>query len=60
MHPTVRTSTQIIVGSIFGSAFLHEHHGDERQYLVPSEGRDLVIDFAEILKTLRAALSMRS
>ena len=56
MHPTIQTSTQIIAGSIFGSSFIHEHHSDERQYF--AEERELVIDFAEILKSLRAALSL--
>ena len=58
MHPTIQTSTQIIAGSMFGSSFIHEHHSDERQYFAPSEERELVIDFAEILKALRAALSL--
>ena len=61
MHPTIQTSSQIIAGSPFGSAFVHEHHSDEKHYYFgSSEGRDFVLDFAEILKALRAALSLRS
>jgi hypothetical protein len=60
MHPAIQTSTQIIAGSVFGSAFVHELHGEDRHYFAPSEGRDLVIDFAEILRALRAAFSLRS
>ena len=61
MHPTIQTSSQIIAGSLFGSAFVHEHHSDERHYYFgPSEGRDFVLDFAKILKTLREALSLHS
>ena len=61
MHPTIQTTSQTVAGSMFGSAFVHEHHSDERHYyFAPSEGRDFVVDFAEILKALRATLSLRS
>ena len=61
MHPTIQTSSQIIAGSMFGSAFVHERHIDERHYyFAPLEKRNLAIDFAEVLKALRAALSLRS
>ena len=58
MHPTIQTHSQMITGSIFGSAFVHEHHSSEGYYFAPSEERGFVVDFAEILKALRAALSL--
>jgi hypothetical protein len=60
MHPTIQTSTQIIAGSVFGAAFIQEHHSEQSHYCGAAEKTSSVISFAEILKALRAALSLRS
>jgi hypothetical protein len=60
MHPSIATSNQTIQNSIFGSAYIHERHVDEGHcYLAHTERREFVVDFSEILKALRAALSLR-
>ena len=59
MHPTIQTSTQIIAGSMFGAAFVQEHHSKQTRYCWASEAAS-AIDFAEILQTLRAVLSIGS
>jgi hypothetical protein len=50
-------TTQIIPGSIFGSAYVHEYGADEvHSYWTPEAKR---IDFEAVLKALRSALSLR-
>jgi hypothetical protein len=60
MHPAIQTSTapQIISGSMFGAAFVHEHHSEERHFCF-DECDDSVIDFAGFLNALRGMLSLR-
>ena len=46
--------------SIFGSGYVPEQHADEtHQYLPPLEHREFVVNFDDLLKRLRAALSLR-
>jgi hypothetical protein len=60
MHPSVATSNQTIQNSIIGSAYVHEEHLDQEHcYLAHTEAREFVADFSQILKALRAALSLR-
>jgi hypothetical protein len=58
MNVTTQHFTQ--VSSIFGSGYVPEQHGEQsRSYLPPIEGHEPIVDFEELLKTLRAALSLR-
>jgi hypothetical protein len=50
-------TTQIIPGSIFGSAYVHEYRADEAHCYWAPEGKR--IDFEGVLKALRSALSLR-
>jgi len=46
--------------TIFGGGYVPEQHGDDtHRHLPVSEKRDFVVDFAELLKALRATLSLR-
>jgi len=46
--------------TIFGSGYVPEQHGDETHWnLAPAEKHDFVADIDTLLKTLRAALSLR-
>ena len=46
--------------TIFGNGYVPEQRGDEaHRFLPPPEQRELVVDFSELLKALRAALSLR-
>ena len=57
MHPAVDISNQNFF-AVIGSAYVSEHHIDEtHRYLPLSERR--VVNFDEVLKALRAALSLR-
>jgi hypothetical protein len=51
-------TTQIIPGSIFGSAYLHEYRADEAHSCWTPEAKR--IDFEAVLKVLRSALSLRN
>jgi hypothetical protein len=58
MYCTTQNFTQ--AHTIFGGGYVPEQHGDDtRRYLAPAESREFVVDFAEVLKALRAALSLR-
>jgi hypothetical protein len=58
MRSIIETTSQQIF-AVVGSAYISEHHSDEtHRYLPPSEKHDFTADFAEILKNLRAALSL--
>jgi hypothetical protein len=58
MYPTTYTSSQIIPGSMFGSAFVPERHAYEgHSYWAPEAKR---IDFEAVLKALRSVLSLRA
>ena len=47
------------VATIFGSGYVPEQHGDEsHRYLPISEKREPLVNFHELLKKLRAALSL--
>ena len=57
MYPITYTGSQMISGSMFGSAYLHEYRADEAHaYWIPEAKR---IDFEAVLKALRSALSLR-
>jgi hypothetical protein len=57
MYPTTNTSSEMIAGSMFGSAYVHERHFDEgHSYLAPEP--KLTLDFDAMLKALRSALSL--
>lgn len=59
MHSVIETSsTQIF--AVVGSAYISEHHIDESHRHLPSpQGGQFVANFDDMLKTLRAALSLR-
>ena len=58
MHPTIETSTHQSF-AVVGSAYISERHHDEvHRYLPPLESK-FHINFEEVLKTLRSALSLR-
>ena len=58
MHLATQSSSQL--HTVFGGGYVPEQHSDENcRYLPPEESRDFVIDFAEVLKSLRAALSLQ-
>ena len=59
MHSVIQTHSQQMF-ALVGSAYIAEHHADEmHRYLSPSESRKFAADFDELLKFLRAALSLR-
>jgi len=58
MYFTTQSSIQL--NAIFGGGYVHEQHGDgTRGYLPHPDNREFIVDFAEVLKALRAALSLR-
>ena len=58
MFCTTQNFTQ--AHTIFGGGYVPEQHSDDtHRYFVPSESHVFVVDFAEVLKALRAALSVR-
>ena len=58
MYLTTQSSSQL--HTVFGGGYVPEQHGDDTcRYLPPSESREFVVDFAEVLKSLRAALSLQ-
>jgi len=57
MNYTTQNFTQ--AHTIFGGGYVPEQHGDDTYRHLPApEKREFVVDFAELLKTLRAALSL--
>jgi hypothetical protein len=59
MRFTSQNSNQI--QTMFGGGYVAEQHNDETHHNLPApERREFVEDFAELLKTLRTALSLRS
>jgi hypothetical protein len=57
MYPTQHFTP---LQTIFGAGYVAAQHADEAQgYLPPSEPREFAVNFDELLKTLRAALSLR-
>ncbi len=57
MHLTTQGSNQL--HSIFGGGYVAEQRGDETQRNLPPRESQSFADFGEILKVLRAALSLR-
>jgi hypothetical protein len=58
MYLTSQNFTQ--VATIFGSGYVPEQRGDEtHRYLPISEIREPLVNFDDLLKKLRAALSLR-
>ena len=46
--------------TLFGAGYVEEQHADEaHRYLPPSEPGEFVMNFEQMLKKLRAALSLR-
>ena len=57
MNYTTQNFTQ--AHTIFGGGYVPEQHGDDTYRHLPApEKREFAVDFAELLKTLRAALSL--
>jgi hypothetical protein len=55
MRPTINQ-----LQTVFGGGFVQEHHSDgTHRYLPPTEKREFVVDFDDVIKALRAALSLR-
>ena len=61
MDRTTQTTSQFLGSSIvIGSSYVPEQHSDETQRYLPSpERHSFAVDFSQVLKTLRAALSLR-
>lgn len=58
MHLISQSSSQL--HTIFGGGYVPEQRGDEtHRYLPPSEKHEFAVDFDELIKALRAALSLR-
>jgi len=58
MYCTTQSFTQ--APTIFGCGYVPEQHGDDtHRHLPVLEKRELVVDFAELLKALRGALWLR-
>ena len=58
MRFTTQSSNQL--QTIFGGGYVPEQRGDEtRRHLPPADNNGFVVDFGEILKVVRAALSLR-
>jgi hypothetical protein len=58
MQPIGQSSIQL--PTLFGNRYIAEQRGDEtRRYLPPSEKYELAVDFDEVIKALRAALSLQ-
>lgn len=58
MYRTTQNSNQL--QTIFGGGYVAEQHGDEtRRHLPVLESREFIVDFDDLLKALRAALSLR-
>jgi hypothetical protein len=57
MYPTTYTGTQMISGSMFGSAYVHERHPDEAHSCWTPQAKG--VDFEAVLKALRSSLSLR-
>jgi hypothetical protein len=58
MQPASQNFTQL--HTVFGGGYVAEQRGDERRgHLPPADDRAFDVDFGEILKALRAALSIR-
>jgi hypothetical protein len=57
MHPTTQTTYQLV--SMFGGNYVPEQHSDDTQWRVSRPERAFAEDFDELLKALRAALSLR-
>ena len=54
------TQTFIQAHTIFGGGYVPELHGDETaRHLPRAEKHELGLDFSEMLKAFRAALSLR-
>jgi hypothetical protein len=58
MRLATQSSSQL--HTVFGGGYVLEQHSDDTCcHLPPSDSREFVVDFAEVLKNLRAALSLR-
>ena len=58
MRPTTFDSHQLT--TIFGGGYIPEQHGEDAHFhLPPLEGGPLALNFDDLLKALRAALSLR-
>jgi hypothetical protein len=57
MRLTTQSTNQL--HTVFGSGYVSEQHADgSRGHLPPSEEREFVVDFDDLLKALRAALGI--
>ena len=57
MYPTTQNFIPL---PVFGTGYVQEQRGDESHRYLPGAGeRDFVLNFDELLKKLRAALSLR-
>lgn len=58
MRLATQSSNQL--HTVFGGGYVLEQHCDDTcRHLPPSDSREFVVDFAEVLESLRAALSLR-
>jgi hypothetical protein len=60
MDRTTQTTAQVLGNLVIGGLYVSEQHGDETQrYLPRPEERSFAVDFDQMLKRFRAALSLR-
>jgi hypothetical protein len=59
MDRITQTASQVL-GNVIGGLYVPEHHSDEiERYLPRPEERSFAVGLDQMLKTLRAALSLR-
>ena len=59
MDRITQTTCQVL-GNVIGGLYVPEHHSDEiERYLPYPEERSFAVDFDEMLKSFRAAFSLR-
>jgi hypothetical protein len=56
MHTTIQGTYQI--GTLFGYGFVAEQHSEQTRRWLPIADERPLIEFDELLKTLRSALSL--
>jgi hypothetical protein len=60
MDRTTQTSSQVLGNLVIGGLYVPERHNDEiERYLPRPDERSFAVGFDQVLKSLRAALSLR-
>ena len=59
MDRTTQLTAQVLGNLVIGGLYVPEQHGDEIERYLPRPERSFAVDFDEMLKRFRAALSLR-